>query len=101
MSIEFAVTRNVIHVRLIGAFDFSSQDQLQAVTAQVLAEKSASEVQVDLAKTSFMDSSTIRALLTMRQTAVAAGKTLALWNCNDKLREIFSVGGFDQIFEMR
>ena len=48
MSIEFAVAGNVIHVRLIGAFDFSSQDQLQAVTAQVLAEKSAMQVQVDL-----------------------------------------------------
>ncbi len=101
MSIEFAVAGNVIHVRLIGAFDFSRQEQLQAVTAQVLAEKSAREVQVDLARTSFMDSSTIRALLTMRQSALANGKSFELWNCNEKLREIFSVGGFDQIFEMR
>ena len=101
MSIEFAVTGNVINVRLIGAFDFSSQDQLQALTAQMLAEKSAGDVRVDLARTTFMDSSTIRALLTMRQSAVAGGKTFALWNCSEKMREIFSVGGFDQIFEMR
>jgi len=101
MSIEFEVSGNIIYVRLNGAFDFSSQDQLRAATAQVLAEKSAQQVQVDLAKTSFMDSSTIRALLTMRQSAMAAGKSLSLWNCTEKMREIFSVGGFDQIFEMR
>jgi anti-sigma B factor antagonist len=91
------VLESVAFVRMFGEFDFSSQDMLEGAFNEAVNSPSG-EVQVDLEKTTFFDSSVLRMLLKLREMTVKSGKGLSLINCHERLREIFEVGGFDRIF---
>ncbi len=54
-----------------------------------------------MANVIFMDSSVIQALLWLQERATAAVKLVVLINCSDTLRELFAIGGFDNIFTIR
>lgn len=48
-----------------------------------------------------MDSSAIRALILMQKEADFRGKSLVLLNCNENMRDVFEIGGFDRLFTFR
>jgi anti-anti-sigma factor len=91
------VLGSVAFIRMSGEFDFSSQDMLTDAFTEAV-NSAAKEVQVDLEKTVFIDSSVLRMLLKLREMTVKSEKGLSLINCHERLREIFEVGGFDRIF---
>ena len=91
----------VARIILSGDSDFSTQRSLAEAMAQALKSVDAKEIRVDMTDTTFIDSSVIRSLLQLQERAVANGKTLSIWNCNDHIREIFTIGGFDRMFVLR
>ena len=101
MPATFELSGETARIELSGALDFSSQDKLDEVIQQALGAASARQIDVDLARATFIDSSIIRALLTLRRVAGAQGTPLTLWNCNTQIREILAIGGFDQLFVLR
>jgi anti-anti-sigma factor len=83
---------------LAGEFDFSTSDDLGNAIESALNIEATQEIIVDLTETTFIDSSVIRILLKLREAANNQHKLLTLANCNDRIREIFVIGGFDQMF---
>ena len=98
-TVEF--TGDIARLILSGDFDFSTQEDLSDAIEKVLDANAMREIYVDLTDVTFIDSSVIRALLRLREGALANGKPLSLWNCNEQIREIFTIGGFDQLFVLR
>ena len=98
-TVEF--TGDIARLILSGDFDFSTQENLSNAIEKVLNANAMREIYVDLTIATFIDSSVIRALLKLREGALANGKSLSLWNCNEQIREIFTIGGFDQLFVLR
>ena len=98
-TVEF--TGDIARLILSGDFDFSTQENLSDAIEKVMSANAMREIYVDLADATFIDSSVIRALLRLRESALTNGKSLSLWNCNDQIREIFTIGGFDQLFVLR
>lgn len=96
--VEF--TGDVARLILSGDFDFSTQEDLGRAIDEILSANAIREIRVDLVEATFIDSSVIRALLRLREAALEDRKSLSLWNCNDYIREIFTIGGFDQLFVM-
>lgn len=96
--VEF--TGDIARLVLSGDFDFSTQENLSHAIDEILSANAIRDIQVDLIDATFIDSSVIRALLKLREAALAGGKSLSLWNCNEYIREIFTIGGFDQLFVM-
>jgi anti-anti-sigma factor len=92
------ITGEIARIILSGDLDFSTQSHLGSAIEQALAFEAARELHVDMANVTFIDSSVIRALVKLRETALAQNKALSLWNCSEQIREIFAIGGFDQIF---
>jgi anti-anti-sigma factor len=92
---------NLARISLSGKLDFSTQKDVYIAIDEVLASGLAREIQVDLADVTFMDSSIIQALLSLQEKANAAAKSVTLVNCNNTLREIFAIGGFDTVFTIR
>jgi|SRR5215208_6906931 len=88
----------IARIVLSGIFDFSTQADLSGAIDKALSIPGATEIQVDMSTVAFIDSSAIRALLQLQETARASGKSLSIWNCNAQIRETFSIGGFDQLF---
>lgn len=97
-KVEF--TGDIARLILSGDFDFSTQDDLGSAIGEILSANAIREIRVDLVEATFIDSSVIRALLKLRESALENGISLSLWNCNDYIREIFTIGGFDQLFVM-
>src|SRR5215208_3032441 len=101
MPAKLEITGQVARILLSGDVDFSTQVDLGEAIDQALSVNAAKEIQVDMADVNFIDSSVIRTLLRLQERASAKKKSLSIWNCNDRIREIFVIGGFDQMFVLR
>lgn len=100
MAVKVSTSGNVTRVSLAGDLDFSAQDALKRAIEQAV-NTSAAEVEVDMEETIFIDSAIIRLLLKLRETAARNGKSMFIVNCSENIHEIFTIGGFDQIFDIR
>lgn len=87
----------IARIILSGNFDFSTQADLTAVIDEALGLEQVKEIRVDMTDATFIDSSVIRALLKLQERARVGNKSLSIWNCNDHVREIFVIGGFDRM----
>jgi len=92
------ITGEIAYIILSGSLDFSTQEHLSSVINQALSVDGAKEIRVDMTHATFIDSSVIRALLRLQESASANAKSVSIWNCNAQIREIFGIGGFDQLF---
>ena len=101
MPATVETTGKIARIVLYGDVDFSTQDDLDNAIDQALSIDVAKEIQVDMTHVTFIDSAVIRALLKLQERAFAKNKSLSIWNCNDRIREIFVIGGFDQMFVLR
>lgn len=99
MPAIISTSGNVTRINLSGEFDFSAQDELKQVFENAIGA-SAPEIQIDMRQTAFIDSSVIRMLLRLHDTAKKNKKSLSIVNCNERIYEIFVIGGFDQIFDI-
>lgn len=101
MTVTSEIHGTVASIILSGNVDYSSQEEFRNANAQVLSSEQVREIHVDFKQVRFFDSSVIRALLILQKEADAAGKSLVLLNCNNILREVFEIGGFDRMFTFR
>jgi anti-anti-sigma factor len=92
------VTGEIARLILSGDVDFSTQVNLGEAIDEALSMDAAKEIQVDMTDATFIDSSGIRSLLSLQERALSKDKSLSIWNCNEHIREIFVIGGFDQMF---
>lgn len=100
MSIIVEIHGATASLILSGGIDYSSQEEVRNAIQKALTADSVREIHVDFAGVTFMDSSGIRALVTLHKKAEQQGKTLLLKNCSKSIRELFEIGGFDQMFTM-
>lgn len=101
MTVAVEHQGNVARITLSGNIDYSLQDDIRSASQQALSARHVKEIQVDFSAVNFLDSSVIRALLTLQKEADAEGKTLILLNCSGNTREVFEIGGFDRMFSFR
>ena len=101
MGITIGFDGTTANITLSGNIDYSLQEELRKANQQALSNAQVREICVDFADVTFLDSSVIRALLGLQKEASAAGKSLVLLNCNNSMREVFEIGGFDRMFNFR
>jgi anti-anti-sigma factor len=100
MPATISTSTNIARVKLSGEFDFSTQEELKQVFEKALGAATQA-IQIDMQDTTFIDSSAIRIFLKMQEMAKKNKKSLTIVNCNERIYEIFNIGGFDQIFDIR
>ena len=99
MPAAISTIGHVTRINLAGEFDFSSQEELNQVFDEAL-HAAAEEIQIDMQKTTFIDSSVIRLLLKLNDNAEKNKKSLSIIHCNERIYEILTIGGFDQVFNI-
>jgi anti-anti-sigma factor len=100
MSAMVSTSGSTVSIHLTGDFDFSTQDELSAAFNQAL-ESEQGAIEIDMKQVTFIDSSVIRMFLKLNESARKQKKSLAIRNCNEHIHEIFSIGGFDKIFDVQ
>lgn len=98
MSITVDIHGAVVSILLSGGIDYSTQENVRNAIEKALSAGQTQEIHVDFGGVTFMDSSGIRALVVLHKKASEQGKTLVLKNCSKSIRELFEIGGFDQMF---
>lgn len=101
MTVAVEIQGNTANIVLSGNIDYSMQEEIRNANQQALSNEQVQEICVDFEQVTFLDSSMIRALLTLQKEADAAGKSLVLLNCTNNTREVFEIGGFDRMFTFR
>jgi anti-sigma B factor antagonist len=89
----------VATVRLEGELDIASAPVLDASLADVEGNGTGTVV-LDLAGVRFIDSTGLRSLLSARQRAETAGRTLRLTNIPVDVERVFDVTGVRRIFDI-
>jgi anti-anti-sigma factor len=101
MTVTIGFEGNVANITLSGNIDYSMQEEIRNANQKALSNEQVKEICVDFKEVTFLDSSVIRALLTLQKVAAAREKSLVLLNCKDNTREVFEIGGFDRMFTFR
>ncbi len=99
---------NIVQEVLIDhIYRIAPQGRLDAVTVPALEAVIAEQlnaghinVVVDLAEVSYISSSGLRALLSARRRAQAGSGEVVLCAMNDRVREVFEMIGFDNLFRI-
>lgn len=101
MTITVNLKGTMANIVLANGIDYAIQEEFKTACQQALSMKDVTEIQVDFTNASFLDSAGIRALFLLQKEANASGKSVILFNCNDNIRNIFEIGGFDSRFTFR
>ena len=99
MTVKVSTSGNTASIEMTGDFDFSTQEILKQAFEEAIHAPS-KKIEVNMAETTFIDSSVIRMFLKLSDAVKKNKKSMALVHCNERIREIFVIGGFDQIFEI-
>jgi anti-sigma B factor antagonist len=89
---EVVPERDAVHVRPVGALDVATAPTLDAEIAH-LRDAGFRRIVVDLRKLDFMDSSGLRALLTLHARASSDGFELGVVRGNPSVHRVFEVTG--------
>ena len=99
MSIESHLSESgqTMNITIQGRFDFGSHQDFRMSYDQ--NDASVKTYLIDLAKTTYLDSSALGMLLLLRDHA-GSDATLKIINCNEDVFKIFQISNFDQMFEI-
>lgn len=98
MTVTVEINGTVACIALSGGVDYATQEEFKQANNQALSTDNITEIRVDFAMVTFLDSAGIRALIALHRETSATGKSLILLNCNEQIRQTLKIGGFDQMF---
>jgi len=94
---HLSASGDVMKIGIQGRFDFGShQDFRESYDKN---DSNVKEYNVDMAKTTYLDSSALGMLLLLRDHA-GSGAVIKIINCNKDVFKIFEISNFDQMFEI-
>jgi anti-sigma B factor antagonist len=82
---------------VVGEVDIYTADQLAQAGLLAIAEHSTRTLVVDLQEVTFMDSTGLKALLTLRDGATTAGTRMLLRNVSAQVQKILSITALDKV----
>jgi anti-sigma B factor antagonist len=82
-----------------GEIDLATQTKLRAALEELITAGRA-DIVVDLAETTFLDSTGLGALISARRRTYASKGSFAIICANPKMRELFSITRLDLVFRV-
>ena len=88
----------VLTISINGRFDFSAHQAFRDSYEKLTPTPS--EIIVDMAETTYLDSSALGMLLLLRDHAGGDSANITLKNCNEDIRKILTISNFEQLFKI-
>ena len=98
MNISKRVENETLIIELEGRLDTVTSQELSNAIPQ--SERANLNIVMDFTKLEYISSAGLRLLIVYKKDAQATNNTLVIRNCNDIVKEIFSVTGFDKILKI-
>jgi len=98
MTPQDAITRDgasngTVRLELAGEFDLASADELRQALRQAIETEKAAQIYVDLARTTFIDSQTLAALMWGHDAAHKMGSRLTVLHPHGLVHKVLEVTG--------
>lgn len=101
MQINVDTVGNTVSIRLNGRFNFDSHREFRSAYDPHLANSTVANIDVDLSKVEYLDSSALGMLLMLRERAQAANKKLTLSKPSQNVAQILDIANFAKLFEIK
>ncbi len=101
MHITVQTRGDTARLVLQGRFDFNAHHEFRHACEEALAVGEGREIEVDLDRVEYLDSSALGMLLLLREKAHNTARTLALVNCRGLVRQVLEVAKFERLFTIR
>lgn len=100
MTLTITNENNVYTGALSGRLDTVNAVQFEQ-DMQPLMENADKEIVLDCEQLEYISSSGLRLLLALRKESIAKGGSVSIRNINDDIRQIFTITGFVNLFDIR
>ncbi len=87
-------------ISLQGRFDFSAHREFRSLCGPALESKEVRELEIDLGRVEYLDSSALGMLLLLRERADEARKRVRLSNCRGAVRQVLDTANFGKLFQI-
>ena len=85
-------------VFLVGQFDFNAHKAFRLACQELLDNSGVTDIEIDFDQVPYLDSSALGMLLLLKERASHAGKSLALVNCKETVRQVLEIACFNKLF---
>ncbi len=96
LTVEITGRRDATRVSAVGEIDFATQGELERTLVDLCADRR--PLELDLSAVSFIDSSGLAMLLSMRNLCAESGGMLILHAPSEQVRRVFQLAGLSAAF---
>ena len=100
MSINVDVRDHTACISMSGRFDFQVHRDFKAAYTSPLENADVREIEIELSRVEYLDSSALGMMLLLRERAQAAGKAVVLVKPNQFISQILDIANFSKLFKI-
>jgi len=101
MSINTRINDPLARISMSGRFDFKVHRDFKEAYIHLLDNASISEIEIDMGKVDYMDSSALGMLMLLKERAAALKKTVSLLNTTGAVSQLLEVANFSKVFNFK
>lgn len=100
MHIETHIVNGRAIIGLVGRFDFSANGEFRRCCDAALQTILVRELEIDLARVQYLDSSALGMLLMLRERAEVLRKRVLLSHCRGVVKQVLDIANFAKLFRI-
>lgn len=101
MAITVQVQNDVARISMSGRFDFQVHREFKAAYTAPLENSEVREIEVEMSKVEYLDSSALGMLMLLHERAKAVNKSVTLLNSSNAVAQVLEVANFGKIFNIK
>lgn len=101
MSITVVLRDSTARLTMLGRFDFEVHREFKDAYSNLLNNAAIREIEVELSRVDYLDSSALGMLILMNERLKSAGKTVSLLHPSPVVAQVLEVANFSKIFTIK
>lgn len=98
MSISVEAANDVTKIIISGRFDFQVHRDFKAAYSDLLDNAAVRQIEIELSKVDYLDSSALGMMMLLRERALAVGKVVVLSKPSQVVAQILDIANFSKLF---
>ena len=101
MAINVQILNNTGRINMYGRFDFQVHREFKEAYTPLLDNPAVREIEVEMSKVDYLDSSALGMLMLLNERAKAVNKPVTLLNTSGVVSQVLGVANFSKIFNIK
>jgi HptB-dependent secretion and biofilm anti anti-sigma factor len=101
MAINVQIMNNTARMSMYGRFDFQVHREFKEAYTPLLENAVVKEIEVEMSKVDYLDSSALGMLMLLNERARAVNKPITLLNTSGVVSQVLAVANFSKIFNIK